>query len=204
MNLKDSFKNKREHPVSKIMDIILSRKYNIDPTENATVSHKRSVFTYNSAFKPIINVESQVGKKDLELNTSLEKLSTINKKKFITENNSRLNNTYFKLDNKVIKPMVIRAWGDCKAKEGYQRKNSTEDRDRKSFLSKKRARHDEDQQSLKYPIDNYNKSLDMSKNKFSYIKNNDNLSTRKIYAYDNEENSKYNNFFIFKYFVFIF
>ena len=200
----DSYKNKRIHPVLKVVDIILSKKYNMGPLEKETLPEKTSVFSYNSAFKPIIN-RSLLNKSnefkdggnnlDLNLNSSFEKLNSKNKRKFLLSESLNFNSSnynFFKLDNTILKPKAIKFWGNNDEDETKLFEDSA-----KRMISKKRNRYDNDDYA-KYSPDYDRNYRNKSMNDYNYnftTTNRTNRQNKNLRDFDSEENSKFNFLF---------
>lgn len=112
------------------------------PLDKETFPEKVSVFSYNSAFKPILNKSVEDSKtekyQDINLNLSFEKLSNLKKRNFLLNpslaSNSKPAHNFFRLDNTLLKPKVIRLWENSESDETYE----------KRLLSQKRKRYDLD------------------------------------------------------------
>jgi len=117
----------------------------LGPIEKETFPEKVSVFSYNSAFKPIVKNKKEgnntVLTNDLILNTSFEKLSSLKKRNYLLNSNCKSANkslsafNLFRLDNTIIKPKVIRLWESVEKEENDYEKR---------LLSKKRNRYEND------------------------------------------------------------
>lgn len=155
LSLKEKESNnnaQRAHPIVKIINTILSNKYNLGPIEKETLLEKTCVFSYNSAFKPIINKSLEESYPDLILNNSYEKLSSLKKRNFLLDplnlTNSTSNYNLLQLDNSVNKPKVYRLWENIDGQNSYNKSQR--------LLSKKRSRYENDDYAKYSP--NYEKS----------------------------------------------
>lgn len=190
---------KRANPLVKIINTILSSKYNLGPLEKETLPEKTSVFSYNSAFKPLITKSIEDSNPDLILNSSYEKLTSLKKRNFllnpsfISNSTSKSNYNLFRLDNTTLKPKVVRLWenNDDQYSEGEKR-----------LLSKKRSRYENDDYARFSP--EYVKNYSWKNRKFDLFNSSNRNSRHMKFVKDLEIEEKSNFKKFFKNFISIF
>jgi len=186
---------KRAPPLVKIINSILSSKYNLGPVAKETLPEKTSVFSYNSAFKPIIaNKSYEEANPDLILNSSYEKLSSLKKRSFLLNPSNVSNRTtsksnnynLFRLDNSVLKPKVVRLWENTEIQsiDGHRR-----------LLSKKRSRYENDDYARYSP--EYDKSFSWKNRNLDLFNSSVRHSSQMKHSKDHEIEEKSNNYFYF-------